>query len=424
MAGKDIIMVRQRDIKRLHVIHKIIEGELTQVQAAQIISLSERQVRRIVKLIREEGDGAIQHGSRGRRPNNKLPQKLAERFVELYRQKYRGFGPTLTAEKLFEIDGIKISKETVRTLLIESGDWQKGRKRREHRQWRQRKEHRGEMVQIDGSHHDWFEGRGPWCVLMGYIDDATGRVHGRFYEYEGTIPAMDSFRRYIRRNGIPLSIYLDKHTTYKSTAKPTIEEQLHGIEPMSQFERAMKELDVKVIHAHSPQAKGRIERLFGTLQDRLVKELRLLGINTIKEANRFLQDYLPVYNKRFMVASASKEDLHRPVPKDISLDKILCIRTERTVRNDHTIAHDRELYQIDESSSSKKVTVEQRINGKMLIVCKGKSLRYHQITNRPELIKQPVVGKNRMRYVPPRDHPWRKFSITNHKQKTPQTAVA
>jgi hypothetical protein len=279
-------------------------------------------------------------------------------------------------------------------------------------------------VQIDGSHHDWFEGRGPWCVLMGYIDDATGRVHGRFYEYEGTIPAMDSFRRYIRRNGIPLSIYLDKHTTYKSTAKPTIEEQLHGIEPMSQFERAMKELDVKVIHAHSPQAKGRIERLFGTLQDRLVKELRLLGINTIKEANRFLQDYLPVYNKRFMVASASKEDLHRPVPKDISLDKILCIRTERTVRNDHTIAHDRELYQIDESSSSKKVTVEQRINGKMLIVCKGKSLRYHQITNRPELIKQPVVGKNRMRYVPPRDHPWRKFSITNHKQKTPQTAVA
>ena len=178
-------MVRQRDIRRLHVIHKIIECELTQEQAAEIISLSERQVRRIVKLIREEGDGAIQHRSRGRKPNNKIPQKLAERFIELYQQKYQGFGPTLTAEKLFEIDGIKVSKETVRTLLIESGDWQKGRKRRQHRQWRQRKEHRGEMVQMDGSHHDWFEGRGPWCVLMGCIDDATGRVHGNFTNTRG-----------------------------------------------------------------------------------------------------------------------------------------------------------------------------------------------------------------------------------------------
>ncbi len=424
MAGKDIIMVRQRDIKRLHIIHKVLEGELTQVQAAEIISLSERQVRRIVKLIREEGDGGIQHRSRGRKPNNKLPQKLVERFVELYRQKYQGFGPTLTAEKLFEIDGIKVSKETVRTLLIESGDWQKGQKRRQHRQWRQRKEHCGEMVQLDGSHHDWFEGRGPWCVLMGYIDDATGCVAGRFYEYEGTIPAMDSFKRYIRRHGIPLSIYLDKHTTYKSTAKPTIQEQLNGIEPMSQFERAMKELQVTVIHAHSPQAKGRIERLFGTLQDRLVKEMRLRGISTIEDANGFLQEYLPVYNKKFMVAPVSKEDLHRPVPKGIDLNKVLCIRIERTVRNDHTIAHDRNLYQIDESILSKKVTVEERINGTMLIVCKGKSIRYHQITKRPEIIKQPVNATERKRYIPPRNHPWRKFSITDHKRKTPQTAVA
>ncbi len=425
MAGKDIIMVRQRDIKRLHVIHKIIEGELTQVQAAQIISLSERQVRRIVKLIREEGDGRIQHRSRGRKPNNKLPQKLAERFVEPYRQKYRGFGPTLTAEKLFEVEGIKVSKETVRTLLIESGDWQKGRKRRGHRQWRQRREYRGEMVQIDGSHHAWFEGRGPACVLMGYIDDATGRVHGRFYEYEGTIPAMDSFRRYILKHGIPLSIYLDKHTTYKSTAKQTVEEELRGIEPMSQFERAMKELEVEVIHAHSPQAKGRIERLFGTLQDRLVKEMRLRGINTIEEANRFLKDYLPVYNKKFTVTPMNEEDLHRPVSKGIDLDKILCIRTERTVRNDHTIVHDKKLYQIDEAILSKKVLVEQRINGKMLITCKDKSLAYHQISKHPEEIKQRLTGTKRKRYIPPRDHPWRgKFCLSNKTLKTPQTAVA
>ena len=256
MAGEDTIMLRQKELKRLHVIHKVIQGDLTQVEATELIFLSERQIRRIVRRIQREGDEGIRHKSRGRQSSRKTSKQLGERIVGLYRRKYQGFGPTLTSEKLLEIEGIEVSKETVRTLLMESGDWQRSRKRRQHRQWRQRKERRGEMLQMDGSHHDWFEGRGPWSVLMGYIDDATGRIHGKFYEYEGTIPAMDSFRRYIRKNGIPLSIYLDKHTTYKSTAKPTIEEEFHGIVPMSQFERAMKELGVEVIHAHSPQARA------------------------------------------------------------------------------------------------------------------------------------------------------------------------
>ena len=424
MAEKDIIMLRQKELKRLHVIHKVIQGELTQVDAAELISLSDRQIRRIVRRIEQEGDEGIRHKSRGRQSNRKTSKKLRERIVSLYRQKYQGFGPNLAAEKLFEIDGIEISRETVRSFLIDSRDWHKARRYRKHRQWRQRKEHTGEMLQLDGSHHDWFEGRGPWCVLMAYIDDATGRVSGRFYEYEGTIPAMDSFRRYIRKYGLPMSIYLDKHTTYKSTAKPTIEEELQGSEPMSQFERAVRELGVKVLHAHSPQAKGRIERLFGTLQDRLVKEMRIRGISTIQEANRFLQEYLPVYNKKFMVAPASKEDLHYPVPKGTALDKILCIRTERTVRNDNTIAHDKKLYQIDESTISKKVTVEERTDGKMLIVSQGKSLRYHQITIRPEKIKQPVIKKRRKPRVVPHDHPWKKFYINGFKRKSPQKAVA
>jgi transposase-like protein len=424
MAGEDIIMLRQKELKRLHVIHKVIQGELTQAEATELISLSERQIRRIVRRIQREGDEGIRHKSRGRQSSRKTSKQLGERIIGLYRQKYQGFGPTLTAEKLLETEGIEVSKETVRTLLMESGDWQQGRKRQKHRQWRQRKKHRGEMIQMDGSHHEWFEGRGPWSVLMGYIDDATGRIHGKFYEYEGTIPAMDSFRRYIRKNGIPLSIYLDKHTTYKSTAKPTIEEESHGVVPMSQFERAMKELGVDVIHAHSPQAKGRIERLFATLQDRLVKEMRLRGISTIEEANRFLQEYLPVYNKKFMVRPVSKEDLHRRVPKRIDLDKILCIRTERTVRNDHTIAHDRKLYQIEESILSKKVMVEERTDGKMLIVCQGKSLRHRQITKRPEITKQPAIREKRTPYVLPPDHPWRKFNINLFKRKTPQAAVA
>ncbi|MCG2722610.1 MAG: ISNCY family transposase [Thermodesulfovibrionales bacterium] len=423
MAREDIIILRQKELRRLHVIHKVLQGELRYSTAAELASLSERQIRRILRRIQQEGDEGIRHKSRGRQSNRKIPLKLKDRIIGLYREKYQGFGPTLTAEKLFEMDGIPVSKETIRTFLIESGDWQKGRKHRKHRQWRQRKEHRGEMVQMDGSHHDWFEGRGPWCVLMAYIDDATGRVYGRFYEYEGTIPAMDSSKRYMRKYGLPLRLYLDKHTTYKSTAKPTIEEELQGLAPMSQFERAMKELAVDVIHAHSPQAKGRIERLFGTLQDRLVKEMRLRSVSTIEEANRFLQEYLPIYNRKFSVKAVSKEDMHRPVPKGIDLEQILCIRTERTVKNDNTIAYERKLYQIEEPTLNRKVTVEERIDGKMLIVSQGKSLRYRQITERPEVAKQPVIRKKRSSYALPVDHPWRKFDINRFKRKAPQAAA-
>ncbi|MGO9611824.1 MAG: ISNCY family transposase [Dissulfurispiraceae bacterium] len=377
MGGKDIIMMRQRDLKRLHIIHKVMEGELTQRKAAELASLSEQQVRRILRRIQSEGDKGIGHRARGRESNRKKPERLKERILRLYRQKDEGFGPTLEVEKLARDERIELSDETLRLWLIEAGVWQKRRTKRQHRQWRKRKAYCGELVQMDGSHHDWFEGRGPWCVLMAYIDDATGRVYGKFYEYEGTIPAMDSFRRYIRKYGIPMSLYLDKHTTYKSTAKVTVEEELQGIEPMSQFERAMKELGDKVLHAHSPQAKGRIERLFGTLQDRLVKEMRLGGISTIEEANRFLQGYLSDYNRKFMVAAVSKEDLHRPLPQGTDLDKILCIRAERTVRNDNTITYNGTLYQIDESLMSKKVTLEQRINGAMRIVSQDKSVAYH-----------------------------------------------
>jgi transposase len=189
MAGKDIIIMKQKELKQLHVIHKVMEGELTQVEAAEILTLSERQIGRIVKRIREEGDKGIQHRSRGKESRRRLPKKLKDRVVAMYLQKYKGFGPTFTAEKLYEFDDIALSKETVRKWLIEAGQWQKGRAHRKHRQWRERKWHCGEMVQMDGSHHDWFAGRRPKCVLMGYIDDATGRIFCRFYEYEGTIPA-------------------------------------------------------------------------------------------------------------------------------------------------------------------------------------------------------------------------------------------
>jgi hypothetical protein len=415
MAGEDMVMIGQGELKRLYVIRRVLERVIKQVEAAEILSLSGRQIRRIVKRIRSEGDRGAVHKSRGRPSNRGIPPKIKDRVIRLYRAQYKDFGPTLASEKLLERERIEISDETLRRWLIEAGDWKKSRKRGRHRQWRERKHHYGEMVQMDGSHHAWFEDRGGPCVLMSYIDDATGEAFGRFYEYEGTIPAMDSFKRYIKKNGLPMRVYLDKHSTYKSTAKPTIEDELNDVGPLSEFERALRELGVEVSHAHSPQAKGRIERLFRTLQDRLVKEMRLRGIRTIEEGNPFLEEYLPLYNKRFSVRPKEKDDLHRPLVKGVDLDAILCIKTERALRNDFTVAHDRKLYQIAEMIKASKVMVQDRIDGSMIMIHKGRALRFKEITERPlREKKEPVVARRRKSYIPPSDHPWRRFKIKKH----------
>jgi len=418
MAGKDIIMASQRELKRLHVVQKVIEGSLRQTEAAEMLSLSIRQTGRIINRVKEEGAQGVVHRSRGRQSNRKLPQEVKDKVLALYRQHYRGFGPTLAQEKLLERDGIFISDETLRLWLIGAELWKKKRKGRQHRQWRPRKDRYGQMIQVDGSHHDWFEGRGPACVFMGYIDDATGKVYGRFYEYEGTIPAMDSFRRYIRKNGLPMSLYMDKHSTYKSTGEPTIEEQLSGTEPMSEFGRALKELGVQLIHAHSPQAKGRVERLFNTLQDRLVKEMRLRGISSIAEANEFVKEYLQIYNRRFAKKAAEAENLHRPIPKGLNLHRILCIKTERTLKNDFTIAHDRKLYQIEDAVKTKKLMVEEYTDGLMAIWCQGYKVKFRQIMIKPEKLPKPLPELTRRKTsTPAKDHPWRGLFFVPKKMK-------
>ena len=319
MAGEDIIAMSVRELRRLQVVHKVLDKEIRQKAAASLMCISERQVRRLVKGVRELGDRGMVHRSRGRPSNRRRPEVVKESVLRLYREQYRDFGPTLAAEKLLERDGIRLSRETLRQWLLAAGLWERRRRGRPHRQWRARKECCGEMVQMDGSHHAWLEERGPGLVLMAYIDDATGRVYGQFYEYEGTMPAMDSFKRYVRRYGLPVSVYLDKHSTYKSQRKLTMEEELAGVRvPLSQFERALKELGVTVIHDHSPQAKGRFERLFGTLQDRLVKEMRLRGSATKEAANAFLQEYLAQYNRRFGVTPLNPTDVHlRPGSAEI-----------------------------------------------------------------------------------------------------------
>jgi transposase len=412
MAGKDIIAMTQEELKRLHVVRKAMEKAITQAEAAKLIGVSLRQFQRLIKSVREEGDEAVIHKGRGSKPNNTFPVFVKERALRLYRKRYFDFGPTLASEKLLELDNVRVNDETLRLWLIENNIPYKKRRKRPHRQWRERRACSGEMVQIDGSHHDWFEGRGPKCVFMGYIDDATGKPFGRFYQYEGTLPAMDSFKRYIKKYGIPLSVYLDKHTTYKSTKKPTIEDQLNGTKPMSQFARALTELGVKIIYANTPQAKGRIERLFNTLQDRLIKEMRLRDISTISEANKFLGAYLSAYARRFSVKPAGDADMHRPVLEGVDLDKIFRVKNPRGLRNDNTISHNGKLYQVEDKVNSKIVIVEEKLSGKMVVTHNDRTLKFNQITKRPEKAEPEIEIKKEARkkkYKPPADHPWRKY---------------
>jgi hypothetical protein len=254
---------------------------------------------------------------------------------------------------------------------------------------------------------------------MGYIDDATNTVHGRFYDYEGTMPAMDSIKRYIKRYGIPKSVYLDKHTTYKSWAEPTIEEQLNDQKPMSHFEKSLAELKIDVIHANSPQAKGRVERLFKTLQDRLVREMRLVGIKSVKEANEFLTTYLPKYNRRFTKLAASEADLHRPALHSRELDRILCIKEERTIKNDFTIAHNNTLYQLAQATRAKKVTVEERLDGTLHITYNEQDLRFREITKKPtkDIPEAPLLLQEKKQWTPPADHPWKRIFLSKRRRR-------
>jgi len=425
MVGEDRVIMSVKELRRLHVIQQAMDKKLRQREAGALLGLTVRQVRRLIKRVRAEGEAGLAHQGRGQPSNRRHAPALKARVLRLYEKRYGDFGPTLAAEKLAERHGIVISDETLRVWLHAQGIAHFQRRKRPHRVWRARKAHVGELIQLDGSHHDWFEGRGPRCVLMAYIDDASSRVCARFYEYEGTWPAMDSFTRYVQRYEIPLAVYADKHTTYRSPAEPTIEEQLRGAAPTSQFGRALGELGVELIPAHSPQAKGRVERLFKTFQDRLIKEMRLAGVATLDEANRFVEDYLPVYNRRFSVQPAQATDLHRPIPAGCDLEAILCIKTARGVRNDHTVAHHGRLYQIDDRLGSRTVLVVERRDGSIQLMAGATPLRYHEIDSRPVRVEN-LAQPGRLRRRPPKPaatHPWRKAILRQTEQRVAATTT-
>lgn len=413
--AKDILRMSRREIDRLLILRGVLERDVTQGIAGEVLGLSERHVRRLVKRIREEGSEGIIHRSRGMRSVRRMPEETAAEIRRVIERRYAGFGPTLIAEMLREREGIEVSREKLRQLMLEAGLWKRVRRRKKAHVWRERKAHCGQMVQMDGSHHDWLEDRGSKMVLMGYIDDASSDFFGRFYEYEGVYPAMDSLERYIRRYGRPVSLYMDKHSTYKTTRQPSLDELLCGQSAATQVERACRELGIEVIHAGSPQAKGRIERSFGTLQDRLIKEMRLEGISTIEQANEFLESYLPRHNQKFARQPLKSKDLHRRLPLGIRYRDVFCLKEKRTISNGYTIKWNNRELLIDRPTAAmrgRKVEVREQFDGRIEILLNSRRLQYRDITDKTknEKPQQNKMQKTRKKgkYIPPPSHPWRR----------------
>jgi transposase len=411
---KGVLVMSEKERDRLGVMKMVASMGLKLRKAAELLGISYRQSKRIYKRYKDEGDRGLVHRLRGRISNRKRDPGEREAIVQRYRERYAGFGPTLASEKLVK-EGYTIHRETLRMWLLEEGIWQKKRKGRKHRKWRERKAHRGEMVQMDGSSHDWFEGRGEEAVLMDMVDDATGNTVAQFHEEETTRAAMLTFRGYVDTYGIPLSLYVDKDTIYVINRDPTVHEQLTGEKPLTQFGRAMQKLGVKIIPANSAQAKGRVERKHGVHQDRLIKEMRLEGIRTREGGNRFLEGgYLDEINDRFAVAPASDIDLHRAAPEGLDLRTVFCFEEERMVDNDWTVRWDNRIFQIVKESrvlppARKKVMLQEWLDGSIHIFYRGGEVTYKEINERPAKTKQTVsMPSTAISYVPPADHPWRR----------------
>lgn len=418
----DAIRMSRKERDRLEVFGRVKRGELTVVKAAELLGLSYRQGRRAYRRYRQDGARGLVHRSRDRRSNRAKPAATRQAVLERYRQRYGDFGPTLAAEHLAR-DGHRLDHETLRRWLLAAGLWQKRRRRREHRRWRARKEYVGEMLQMDGSEHDWFEGRRGRAVLMVLIDDATNRTTARFYESETTAAAFDVFGRYVRQNGLPRSLYVDRDSIYRTTRDATTEEALEPTDAETQFGRAMRQLGVRLICAHSPQAKGRVERRNAVFQDRLVKELRLARISDLEGANGFLDEqFLADLNGRFELPAARSGDLHRRPERGVKLDEVLCFEEHRVVQRDWTVSWRGRYFQLERRSAAlgvvgQKITVRQKLDGTMQLVHRGHELNWHELPERPQrkrATEPPVVVDRRPAprvrgpWKPPADHPWRR----------------
>lgn len=381
---------------RLNLLKEVKSRKLTVKDAAILSNLSERQFYRIKSSYEREGLVGIVHKSRGRHSNRGFHQEIKEGVIKIYRENYRDFGPTFFSEKLEEYHQIRIDHETLRRWIRGSGHVGWHRKKRPHRRRRERRIAYGEMLQFDGSHHDWFEGRGYKCCLLLAIDDASSKVHMRFSPTESTESVFIVLQEYVEEIGIPRSIYVDRHSVYYEREKET------------DFSRAMKKMSVQIIYAKSPQAKGRVERGNRTLQDRLVKEMRLRGISTIGQANKFLKDqFIENYNAQFSIDDEFA-NVHRSA-KDYELKNVFCYEQTRQVKNDYTISLSGQLIELQISENplprpKQYVTIRKYLDDTLHIFYDEKELQYQLINKNP---------KRRTRVItkPRKDHPWRKMKI-------------
>ncbi len=375
----DRIAMSQRERDRLKVMALVLEGKRLQKEAARLLKLSTRQIRRLQRRLESEGDRGIVHKLRGLASNARWDPLERRRIIEAYKTEFHDFGPKLAAEKLAE-RGLKISDETLRTWLLAEGLWQPRHRRDPHRQRRERRPCLGELVQADGSHHDWLEGRGPRMVLVAMIDDATSKLTARFYPAETTQAYMDLLGRYLRKHGRMVAMYVDRDSIFRAEDKD-------GDDPRptpTQFSRALGELQIELILANTPQAKGRIERSFQTAQDRLVKELRLAGACTPQQANDVLdRNYLPWFNRWCTVQPSSPNNSHRPLHPSMHLDSILSLQDPRRVANDYTIRLDNQVYQLlppaHPGLRGGTVIVERRLDSTLHIRFKKAYLAYHHV---------------------------------------------
>lgn len=397
--------MNEEEQRRILVLNEVNGGRLTAGGAAELLGLSERHVRRKLAAYREEGAGAIAHGNRGRRPANALEEAVRARIVELARSRYSAFNHLHMSEKLTQEEGISVGQSTVRRILREAGlPSPKKRRPPRHRSRRERCPKEGMLLQIDGSLHDWLGGRGPSMCLLGGIDDATGKVpHALFRMAEDSAGYILLLEGIVARKGRPVAIYHDGHSIFETSPKrrPTLAEELAGRREPTQFGRILQELGIASIPARSPQAKGRIERLWGTFQDRLVSEMRLAGISDIDAANRFLTRFLPSYNRRFAVPAALEGSAYRPMPEGLDPRTVFCFKESRVVASDNTVRYGRERLQLlasPERASYAKTTVlvHERLDGSLAVYLGGREVKSRPAPAEPALLRSvPAQPKER-----------------------------
>lgn len=411
---EEIVGLSAKERARLVELELVKAGRQTLREAAERLDVSRRQMRRLWARFRKKGAKGLVHAGRGRPSNRAVEVETKRRVLEICRGRLEGFGPTLAAEKLAEA-GLKVDHETLRRWQMAEGTWRKKKKRGPHRKWRPPKQHFGELVQMDGSFHDWFE-RGDQPCLIDMVDDATSRMSGGFFEQETTEGAMRTLWEWIEFYGVPRALYTDHKNVYVVDRQPTQDEQLAGMPALSAFGKACHRLGIEIIAASSPQAKGRIERRHGVLQDRLVKELRLLGVKDLERANELLRGggFIKAINDRFAHDAASATDYHRPIPAGLALKDVFVFEDKRTVQNDWTLSWDGRWYQITGPASNlprrrERILVRRRLDGTRLLLRGGRPLLFRELPTRPEHPHpaKPPAASHRPS-TPALDHPWSK----------------